>query len=141
MLNDRENEAVRAAPVDFEPGAIARDGFRAIGAACLKQIVSNEAALLKGDPEGVHQMRVGLRRMRAAMSLFADIIRDDAQTAKIKSQLKWLTEELGPARELEVLLKRVVAPLNKRHKKKECRRYRRSLEKNAKTRLAALGRP
>jgi triphosphatase len=28
--------------------------------------------LLAGDPEGVHQMRVGLRRLRAAISLFAN---------------------------------------------------------------------
>jgi triphosphatase len=137
LLDDRENEAIQAAPVDFEPGAIARDGFRAIGAACLKQIVSNEAALLKGDPEGVHQMRVGLRRMRAATSLFADIIRDDAQTAKIKSQLKWLTEELGPARELQVLLKRVVAPLNKRHKEEGVPALSQELEKERKD---AIGR-
>jgi CHAD domain-containing protein len=90
-----------------------RDGFRAIGRACLKQIVGNEPALLKGDPEGVHQMRVGLRRLRAALSLFADIL-PDPQTAAIKADLQWLQGELGPAREFEVLMKRVVAPVKKR---------------------------
>src|SRR5262249_59324633 len=66
-----------------------------------------------GDPEGVHQMRVGLRRLRAAMSLFADILQDP-QTAALKEELKWLTGELGPARELEVLVTRVVAPVKRR---------------------------
>ena len=51
---------VKAAPVDLPAGAGTRDGFRAIGHACLKQIIDNEPALLRGDREGVHQMRVGL---------------------------------------------------------------------------------
>jgi triphosphatase len=57
---------------------------------------------------------VGLRRLRVAMSLFSDILRD-AQTATIKAELKWLTGELGPARELDVLVKRVVAPVQRQH--------------------------
>jgi CHAD domain-containing protein len=81
---------------------ITRDAFKMIGLACLKQVVDNLPALIKGDPEGVHQMRVGLRRLRAAMSLFPGLVRVP-QTAGIKAELKWLTGELGPAREFEVL--------------------------------------
>ena len=55
-------------------------------------------------------MRVGLRRLRAGMSLFAVLLRD-SPTAAIKGELKWLAGELGPARELEVLVTRVVAPM------------------------------
>jgi CHAD domain-containing protein len=33
----------------------------------------------------VHQLRVGVRRLRAAISLFADIL-DDPQTAAIKNE-------------------------------------------------------
>ena len=57
---------VKAVAVDLSPGAATRDGFKAIGLACLKQMIGNNPALLAGDPEGVHQMRVGLRRLRAA---------------------------------------------------------------------------
>jgi CHAD domain-containing protein len=63
-------------------------------------------------------MRVGLRRLRAAMSLFADILQDP-QTATLKDELKWLAGELGPARELEVLVTRVVAPARRRHSQLE----------------------
>src|SRR5262249_10337640 len=62
----------------------------------------------------VHQMRVGLRRLRAAMSLFADVLQDP-QSAALKEELKWLTGELGPARELDVLVTRGVAPVKRRH--------------------------
>jgi CHAD domain-containing protein len=88
----------------------ARDAFQQIGRACLQQVTANTSALRKGDPEGVHQMRVGLRRLRAAISLFGALL-EDPQTEVIKSGLKWLTGELGPARELDVLIQRVVEPV------------------------------
>jgi CHAD domain-containing protein len=48
------------------------------------------------------------------MSLFGGIL-GDPQTAAIKAELKWLAGELAPARELDVLMKRVLAPVKKRH--------------------------
>src|SRR5262249_1433350 len=114
LLEGSEIAPVKAAPIDLSAGTSTRDAFKAIGLACLKQVLDNEPALLARDPEGVHQMRVGLRRLRAAMSLFADILQDP-QTAALKQELKWLTSELGPARELEVLVTRVVAPVKRRH--------------------------
>jgi inorganic triphosphatase YgiF len=113
LLDGEQNAPVKAARINLAAGLNARGGFNAIAGACLKQIVENEAAVLAGDPEGVHQMRVGLRRLRAAMSLFKELLRDP-QTAALKTELKWLTQELAPARELEVLMQRVVAPLKKR---------------------------
>src|SRR5262249_174376 len=109
MLAGRDDAPVKAIAIDLMPGATTRDGFKAIGLACLKQMIGNEPALLAGDPEGVHQMRVGLRRLRAAISLFADIL-PDPQTAALKDELKWLTGELGPARERERLVTQGVAP-------------------------------
>jgi inorganic triphosphatase YgiF len=114
LIDDEQGAPVKAAPVDLAAGTSTRDGFKAIGGACLKQIIGNEPALNRGDPEGVHQMRVGLRRLRAAMSLFADLLRDP-QTAAIKAELKWLAGELAPARELDVLMNRVVTPVRRRH--------------------------
>jgi triphosphatase len=113
LLDGKGDVPVRAEQIDLAIGISTRDGCKAIAGACLRQIVGNGPALLKGDPEGVHQMRVGLRRLRAALSLFADLL-PDPQTAAIKSGLQWLQGELGPAREFEVLMKRVVAPVKKR---------------------------
>ena len=113
IVDGEQELPVKAAPVDLPAGTSTRDAFQMIGLVCLKQVINNEAALIKGDPEGVHQMRVGLRRLRAAVSLFAVLLRDP-QTEAIKTELKWLAEELGPARELEVLVNRVVAPMDRR---------------------------
>jgi inorganic triphosphatase YgiF len=110
-LNDLPVSTVSA---DLRTDCSARTGFGVVGFGCLRQILGNVPALAKGDPEGVHQMRIGARRLRAAMSLFGELLHD-AQAADIKSELKWLTGELTPAREFEVLSKRVMAPLKIRH--------------------------
>jgi len=114
LIDGAQDAPVKAAPITLSASASTRGAFQTISRACLKQVVGNEPALLKGDPEGVHQMRVGLRRLRAAVSLFKALLRDP-QTHAIKAELKWLTGELGPARELDVLVKRVVAPMQKQH--------------------------
>lgn len=99
-------------PVDGEPIALTGDvtwarAFCIIARACLYQIAANEHPVRAGDAEGVHQMRIGVRRLRTAISLFKDLLAG-AQTEAMKSELKWLTGELGPARELDVFVKRVV---------------------------------
>jgi inorganic triphosphatase YgiF len=116
IINGEQEWPTRASRVALPADAGTRDAFRIIGHACLRQIVGNELALSKGDPEGVHQMRVGLRRLRAGMSLFSVLLRDP-QTAAIKAELKWLAGELGPARELEVLVSRVVSPMKKKQRR------------------------
>ena len=112
LIDGTQYAPVKGTAIDLQLDAITRDAFRTIGIACLGQIIGNEPAVLRGDPEGVHQMRVGLRRLRAAMSLFAGLLRDP-QTAAVKTELKWLASELGPAREFEVLVNRVIAPIKK----------------------------
>src|SRR5262245_47128469 len=63
LLEDKGKAAVKSTPIELAAGTRTRDGFRVIGRACLKQVVNNDPALLAGEPEGVHQMRVGLRRL------------------------------------------------------------------------------
>ena len=66
------------------------DAFRTIGRSVLRHIAGNEAAVRRSDSEGVHQMRVGLRRLRAAISLFSNLL-GDQETERVKAELKWLT--------------------------------------------------
>ena len=55
-------------------------------------------------------MRVGLRRLRGAMALFKKLL-GDKQSELIKSELKWLTGELAPARDLDVYERSKIEPL------------------------------
>src|SRR5262249_23811728 len=113
LLDGAQGAPMKFAAVPLTPDMPTREAFREIARACLQQIAGNEPAALKDDAEGVHQMRIGLRRLRTAISIFAALL-EDPQTEKIKAGLKWFTGELGPARELDVLLARVVKPVRQR---------------------------
>src|SRR5262245_64848942 len=88
-------QPVKAAPIALTPNCSRQVAFQVIARACLRQLVANQPATLRGEPEGLHQMRVALRRLRAAISLFADML-VDPQTEEMKTQFKWITQELGP---------------------------------------------
>jgi inorganic triphosphatase YgiF len=103
LLAGEQAQAVKSAPVPLTAEMTVEQAFRAIGHECLRHFAANRAAVCQGDLEGVHQMRVGLRRMRAAISLFSDAV-NDSRLARIKAELKWLTKELAPARDLDVFL-------------------------------------
>jgi inorganic triphosphatase YgiF len=104
--------AVRARAIALDRDMSSGAAFRVIALGCLHHLAANEPAVRDQDPEGVHQMRVGLRRLRAAIALFADLL-DDDETARIKAELKWLTGELGPARDLDVYVTGNIKPLHR----------------------------
>lgn len=110
LLDGQKAAAEKIESVAIESGTPVAEAFRLVASSCLKQIVANKSAVLGADPEGIHQMRVGLRRLRTAMSLFSDII-PGKKTDDIKVELKWLTAELSPSRELDVFLTGVIHPL------------------------------
>jgi triphosphatase len=109
---------VKAIAVHLAPSQGTGAAFRAVARACVRQLLANVPALQAGDPEGLHQARVSLRRLRAAISLFGTLLHDD-QIAALKRELKWLTRECGPARELDVFMEHLVKPFARRHRGKE----------------------
>jgi inorganic triphosphatase YgiF len=68
LIAGEKASAVGAAPVAISPDASCQTAFQISAWACLHQIVANQDPTRNGDPEGVHQARVGLRRLRAAIS-------------------------------------------------------------------------
>jgi triphosphatase len=109
LVAGEEPIAIKATPVALAPDSTRQAAFAVIARTCLHQLVANRPAMQNGDPEGLHQMRVALRRLRAAISLFSDML--DPQTDGMKAELKWIAAELGPARELDVFVKCVVKPV------------------------------
>ena len=110
LIENAPEEAVRAEKIALVRGEDTAEAFRVIGRSNLRQIAANEAMVRQSDPEAVHQMRVGLRRLRAAISLFSKLF-GDKQTEQLKTELKWLTNELAPAREIDVYERNKIAPL------------------------------
>ncbi len=108
--------AEKACNPELSAGMTTGRAFTLIGRACLRQLVANEPAVKGRDAEAVHQMRVALRRLRAAISLFSQVVSDD-RINTIKTELRWLARELGPARDLDTLLIEVLKPLRKQYAK------------------------
>jgi CHAD domain-containing protein len=104
--------ARKAEAVHLAPTLSCEDAFRIIGRNCLSQLVANRPAMLTGDADGLHQMRVALRRLRSAISVFAGIV-VDAECGRIKAELRWISHELGRLRDLDVVLATIVA--SRRH--------------------------
>ena len=109
LIAGKKARAVGATPVAISPDASCQAAFQISARACLHQIVANQNPTRSGDAEGVHQARVGLRRLRAAISLFGGMLLDP-RSSTIKRELKWITGELAPARDLDVFIKGVVTP-------------------------------
>jgi inorganic triphosphatase YgiF len=111
LAADRAPEARKAARFLFDENAPVEALLVAVVEACLDQVLANESAARAGvDPEGVHQMRVGLRRLRSALAFFAPMI-PAAQRERLRGELGWLASELGDARDLDVFTGELLPPL------------------------------
>ncbi|TCS37446.1 inorganic triphosphatase YgiF [Paucimonas lemoignei] len=94
--------AVRARPIQLAREMNVEDGVRVIVTNCLAQIQGNEAAVLDGhDPDAIHQMRVGLRRLRSTLKLFGKLA---PCPPDLLAELCWLGDALGEGRDWEVLV-------------------------------------
>ena len=100
---------VHAAPVVLDPMMSVEAALQEIGRACLAHLLHNEAAALEKQPEGVHQMRVAVRRMRSAISSFKQML-PAADRRRISSELGWLVDVLGSARNLDVFAIELLQP-------------------------------
>ncbi len=79
--------------------------------ACLAHVESNvPGALLKLDEEYLHQVRVGLRRLRVVLSV-AQRFHADPELAALREQVSQLCVELGRSREWDVFVTQTLAPI------------------------------
>ena len=93
--------APHAAKLRLEPDIAANEAFRAIILSGLDQILGNIAAAEAATPEGIHQLRIGLRRVRSALVLFAPLLEQHA-AALFERELKRLGQVFGAQRDRDV---------------------------------------
>lgn len=110
LLDDAEAEAIHANKGVVRRGSTVAQAFQQIGRECLSQLSANASLLRRiRRPDVVHQARVGVRRFRAALSLFKDVVADE-RFEQVKTELKWLAGELGDARNLDVFVQTAFRP-------------------------------
>ena len=109
-LSGEAPKRVKANPIILKRRMTSAQAFQAVGASCLQHLMANEA-IVRAAPEAdaVHQMRVALRRLRAAITLFKTVVEDEARD-QIKDELKWMANLLGEARDLDVYVSKVLEP-------------------------------
>jgi CHAD domain-containing protein len=70
----------------------------------VRRIVDHDPVIrLDLDPEGVHQMRVATRRLRADLRTFRPVL-DQGWSEPLRDELKWLGRGLGALRDADVML-------------------------------------
>lgn len=94
-----EIRPVKAEPVRLRARMTLEDAFQAIGLNCVRQIEANVPGVQRKSVESLHQMRVGLRRLRALLDMFEEL----APPVALHASIEWLAGELGPARDWDVL--------------------------------------
>ena len=93
--------AQKAPDLDLDRDISVPQAFREIVAAGLGHLLANQPAAGAGDPEGVHQMRVAIRRLRSALVLFETHLEPHV-TARFEAELKRFGRVLGEARDWDV---------------------------------------
>lgn len=100
LLQDESPAPVKATPVRLTRKMRMEDALQCMGLNCMAQIESNVPGVLVQGIESLHQMRVGLRRLRALLDMFGDLA---PLPPELKEGLDWLSGELGATRDWDVL--------------------------------------
>ncbi|HTP98806.1 MAG TPA: CYTH and CHAD domain-containing protein [Casimicrobiaceae bacterium] len=104
LRQPRHAEPVHAHDADLPGKCAAGEAFAAIMRSCLAQIEGNaQGVIASEDPEWIHQMRIGVRRLRACLSLARGGIATE-RIEPLRVELRWLAHALGPARDLDVFV-------------------------------------
>jgi inorganic triphosphatase YgiF len=117
LANDAGLTAPTPAPVHLDPAMSVRDSFAAIAQACVAHVLASaDYAYMSDDPEGIHELRVSIRRMRAAFSVFRGAMPVNYRF-RIEDELRALQRKLGMAREWDVLVEETIASMPRRLRK------------------------
>ena len=93
----------KAAGVELCPETSVGGAFGLVIGSALEHLFGNEVPTLSGEAEGVHQTRVAMRRVRAALRAFKSALPYDKRKA-FNGEFRWFQQRLSPARDWQVFL-------------------------------------
>ncbi len=92
-------------PTKMRPGESMAEAGRGILHTQLQKLHKAEPVAREGsDPEGVHDMRVATRRLRAALKVLEESVYDRKKAARFRKELRELANALGATRDADVFL-------------------------------------
>ncbi|MDK9724804.1 MAG: CHAD domain-containing protein [Sterolibacteriaceae bacterium MAG5] len=111
LFNNAQPAPVKAGTVPLGGEMAPLEAFRVIALACLEHLQQNhEGGAASNDPEYIHQMRVAMRRLRAAMRLFRPLLPPEFGATLLPPMREQMTV-LGHTRDMDVLLAEIAAPV------------------------------
>ncbi len=103
--------AHKAQAIILHRRSTAGEAFLRIGRNGLMHLATNAAAVRAGSAaEAIHQLRVAVRRLRSALSVFKDLLPADEQR-RIGTKLRRIAQECATAREWDVFQDELLSPL------------------------------
>ena len=109
------------------------EALRVIIEETLDHLLANQPAALAGDPEGVHQVRVAVRRVRSALRLFFPHLESHAKRL-FEDELRHAGETIGEARDWDVFCDEIMAKVSETP---EARKFSEMMKLPAEARRAA----
>jgi triphosphatase len=110
LLNGNKRRVTKAEPITLSPDQTTGEGFQAIAFACIRHFRMNESLFVDDrESAALHQMRVALRRLRSALSLFKSMT-GDAELTALRDELRWISGLLGQGRDLDVFVQKRLDP-------------------------------
>ena len=103
--------AVTARRVRITKRMSVEESFRATVLECLAQVSGNAPAIRARDPGGIHQIRVGLRRLQMALNSFSG---GSPALKTLGKRGRALANAFGPARDLDVFASELLPRLSKK---------------------------
>ncbi|WP_442754626.1 CHAD domain-containing protein [Methylocystis sp. JAN1] len=105
--------AFKGRPPKFKRRMNCAEAFQLACHSCLHDFIVNMQALESPDRvEALHQGRVALRRLRAALQLFKPMV-EDRDFQRFDDELKWISHVFGEARDLDVFQDNAFEPAAK----------------------------
>jgi len=105
-------QAVRVGPVELDPAMSVETALERIGRRCLTHLLSNEQPALAGEPEGIHQMRVAVRRLRSALLALKRPLQEE-HYRWASEELRWIAHALAPVRNLDIFATSLLPPVTR----------------------------
>lgn len=110
LVAGEPDAARRSGTVELATDATVGETFQAVARKALAQIAANAAILRAGPgPEAVHQLRVGARRLRSALTTFKPALQGEGFEAA-KEGLRWLSHSCDQPRNLDVFSEETLRP-------------------------------
>lgn len=102
LAADTPPRAPKPPRLRLDPSTSLDEAFSEILRSCLQHLLQSLPAAEDGrDPEGMHQLRVALRRLRSALDLMRSVVPLN-KLELIRAEAKWLAANLSGARDWDV---------------------------------------